>query len=453
MMYRVGLISIAVVLAGATISAGSKSLISMTSDAGDIIGLGQSRVFTPVEGTFGVSRNSPNGITVNFNGGSANSWTFEFASPLSQPIEPGNYENAQRYSSFGMIPTLPGMSVSGQSRSCSTSSGAFYAGRFVVHEVVYAGSGSQPAVLRLNIEFEQRCSPSAQGSALRGRIIYSTKGSPLGDRDWDRKSELTVFRPSTGLWHSLQSGSGLTTSIDIPWGTAGDLPVPEDFDGDGAVDFVVYRNTTWYALLSSRGYTTMLASEWGTPTDIPAAGDYDGDGRGDFGLFRPASGMWLIRRSGTNYGTVWTFAWGQDGDVPVPADFDGDGKTDIAVWRPSSGIWLVLLSANMFTTSTFKQWGTLGDTPVAADYDADGKADYAVFRRSSGTWWVSFSSTSAILATQWGMDSDVVTPADFNSDGLADQAVFRPSVGVWFVRGLFAFPWGLSGDIPEIRRQ
>src|SRR5205823_4012765 len=67
------------------------------------------------------------------------------------------------------------------------------------------------------------------------------------------------------------------------WGVSTDLPVPGDYDGDGKTDIAVYRASTgaWWILNSGTNYTTYSNYNWGNSTDLPTPGDYDGDGKTD----------------------------------------------------------------------------------------------------------------------------------------------------------------------------
>lgn len=135
-----------------------------------------------------------------------------------------------------------------------------------------------------------------------------------------------------------------------------------DFDGDGTSDFSVYRPSTgqWFVLNS--GSNTFTASFFGTTGDVPIDGDFDGDRLADLTVFRPSSGIWY--RLNSSDGGFSQFPWGTDGDKPVPGDYDKDGKTDIAVWRPSDGTYYILRSSDSGFTAF--HWGSNGDIPIGA---------------------------------------------------------------------------------------
>ena len=223
-----------------------------------------------------------------------------------------------------------------------------------------------------------------------------------------------VYATTPGFIVSLDTatgalnGGGVAASpsgIALRRATAG-AGARADFDGDRKTDLAIYRPSTgtWWVLRSSSDYTTYSTTQWGIDGDIPVAGDYDGDGKADLAIYRPSTGTWWVLRSSSDYTTSFSTQWGVDGDIPVPGDYDGDRKTDLAIYRPSTGTWWVLRSSSDYTTYFSTQWGVDGDIPVAGDYDGDGKTDLAIYRPSTGTWWVLRSSSdyTTYSTTQWG---------------------------------------------------
>lgn len=265
----------------------------------------------------------------------------------------------------------------------------------------------------------------------------------LFDYDGDGKADLSLFRPSTGVWHLLQTTSGYR---EQQFANPGDKIVPADYDGDGKTDIAVYRpsNGVWYLLRSQLGFTQQQFGESG---DIPVPSDYDGDGKADLAVYRPSNGVWYQLRSQLGF-TQQQF--GGSAYQPVFADYDGDKKTDLAVYLPSNGTWYILRS--QFGYVEF-QFGSSQHKPVAADYDGDGKADVAVYLPSNGTWFLS-RSTLGYGQQQFGDPNDVPVPADYDGDGKTDLAVYRPSNGVWYqlrsTAGFIGQQFGGSGYNPTV---
>lgn len=264
------------------------------------------------------------------------------------------------------------------------------------------------------------------------------------DYDGDNKTDLSIFRPSSGQWWVNRSTNAST--FIATFGTSTDKLVPADYTGDGKTDIAFFRPSSgeWYILRSEDN--AFYSFPFGTSTDIPAPGDFDGDGRADAAVFRPSNGTWFILAS-TQGLRIEQF--GANGDLPVVGDYDGDGSADKAIYRPSVGQWWLSRSSAGVVVATF---GISTDKTVPGDYTGDGKTDIAFFRPSSGEWYILRSEDFAFYAFPFGISTDIPVPGDYDGDGRSDAAVFRPSVSTWYINGstsgLIIRGFGASGDIP-----
>ena len=277
-----------------------------------------------------------------------------------------------------------------------------------------------------------------------GGCLSERKTSAHLDFDGDNKADISVFRPSNGVWYITNSGNNSYNFVQF--GAPGDKIVPGDYDGDGKTDLAVFRNGVWYRMKSSTN--TFDALSLGVSTDTPVAADYDGDGKTDVSVFRASDGVWhhLMSNSNNAYSAA---QFGANGDIPVAGDYDGDGKADVNVFRPSNGVWYRLNSNNGSFSAV--QFGTNGDKPISGDFDGDGKADAAVFRPSTGSWYYINSTTGSFAGVSFGLPTDVPVAADYDGDGRTDVAVYRN--GFWFclnssTNSLAATFFGADTDIP-----
>ncbi len=268
-------------------------------------------------------------------------------------------------------------------------------------------------------------------------------GKALFDYDGDRRADLSLFRPSNGVWYLQRSQAGETA---VQFGSSADKIAPADFDGDNKTDIAVYRQSqgVWYVFNSAT--LTVTVTQFGIAEDLPAPGDYDGDGRADLAVYRPSVGIWYIQRSTAG---LKIEQFGANGDIPAPGDYDGDLQSDLVVWRPSNGVWFERRS--QFGDFAI-QFGASTDKIANADYDGDGKMDVGIYRPSQGTWYSVNSSNGSYPVQVFGLAGDIPVPADYDGDGRADVGVFRPSDRTWYLNrttsGLFITQFGLGTDKP-----
>ncbi|MEP6923984.1 MAG: FG-GAP-like repeat-containing protein [Pyrinomonadaceae bacterium] len=314
----------------------------------------------------------------------------------------------------------------------------------------FAVTAEQTAQLRAGLWYVVIGSINHTDGEIRGQISAEDR---VGDFEGDGRTDIAVFRPSTGNFYFLNSSDDAFRAQAL--GGANDKLVTGDYDGDGITDAAVFRNINGLGVWEVRRSSDdgISSEQWGLASDIPVVGDFDGDGRSDLAVFRPSNGDWYIRKSSD--GSFQAAQWGQNGDKPVVGDFDGDGRDDLTVFRPSTGAWYSYRSSN--GTYFAIQWGTAEDVPQTGDFDGDGITDVAVFRSSVGTWYIHRSIDGGFRAVQFGTSGDIPAAGEFDADALTDIAVFRPSNGTWYIKrsvddAFVATQFGANGDKPAIAK-
>lgn len=288
------------------------------------------------------------------------------------------------------------------------------------------------------------------GELAKGGVAATAPNNARADFDGDGKTDISVFRPDSGVWYINRSSQGF---LALNWGISTDTLVPADYSGDGKTDIAVFRanndaNSPDFYILRTSDFT-FRGFSWGIQNDVPVVSDYDGDGMADIAVFRPLSNTWYIHKS--TDGSVLSFSAGLPGDKVIAGDFDGDGKGDLNLLR-GGNLWTIYKSTTNYSTSDTIDFGLAGDIPIPADFDGDSKDNLAVFRPSNGTWYYR-RPDNAISIVQFGANGDVPVTGDYDGDGKSDYAVYRPATGVWYIfrssdGGFHIENFGLAADSP-----
>ena len=220
-----------------------------------------------------------------------------------------------------------------------------------------------------------------QTGALGFSVFFGGQPGDLpvtGNWDGDTRTDIGVFR--NGTFHlALLKGAGGHTLIQelapIPFGQAGDLPVGGDWNGDGKDDVGVFRPGATGRFLLRQPLITFpnnqpiiftIAFDFGTAGDLPVAGDWNGNGVDTPGVFRRGdSGQFLLTNSfSSNVDTLFDF--GGPGDLPMAGDWLGVGND-------GAGLLLTSFQTMILTTDSPKAgitvvFGAPGDIPIGGSW-------------------------------------------------------------------------------------
>ena len=306
----------------------------------------------------------------------------------------------------------------------------------------YASTNLAIGAYPMQFTVESLCSQASVPATLTIILQVGPDVTVVNDLDGDGTSDLSLYWPDGGIWHTIWSSCCNRNDYQFGWKAA--VPVSGDYDGDGRADLAVYwpEGGQWY-ILNQDGVSTNLNWSLLGAQAVPA--DYDGDGMTDLAVYQPNTGTWHIRYSG---GGSATTAFGWYATKPVPADYDGDGKADLAVYYPTTGMWYIFGSTIGFQTHHF---GFPGAIPVGGDYDGDGQADLAMYDPQTGAWHF-FGSSIGYWSDQFGFPGTIPVSGDYDGDGRSDLALYYPPTGTWFIygsyRGFMTSQFGWSAALP-----
>jgi len=165
MVLLVAVISVALLPSSASATTAASGSVTMTSDAGDYIGGGQSYSYVAGQDIL-TSSGSASVIQIAVNGYNGDWWTLDFAAPSGQSLSVGTYADATRYPFQG---AGPGLAVSGNGRGCNTLTGSF--------TVSAVNFGPNDYLESFDASFEQHC--EGGDPALRGEVHIVNPPAPV----------------------------------------------------------------------------------------------------------------------------------------------------------------------------------------------------------------------------------------------------------------------------------
>jgi hypothetical protein len=270
---------------------------------------------------------------------------------------------------------------------------------------------------------------------------------------WDPPSSLdmTGQHPVLGTFRAYTSRSNFNTAWAVNFGILGDVPMVNDFNGDGCTDIGVRRtsgsnglqqtvNTAYFVYCPSTGAPNCgtpncanpVTVTYGFRTDMPSPNPRFHGAPGEVAVFRPGNGTFYWRKyvaggaNGGFQGSDSTVSFGTR-FLAAPlsySDFDADGKTDPTLWNPDSKTFEIKRSSAAYALWT-RQFAQSPGMPLEA---------VGVFTASrpslyqSGSWatmWDVATPGPVTTCAVGGNDDWPITGIDRDGDARTDMVLFN----------------------------
>lgn len=286
-----------------------------------------------------------------------------------------------------------------------------------------------------------------------------------GDLDGDRRSDLLLTRPGSGVL-SFWSMSGPQVTRRTSAFSFGDgTPLAEgDFNGDGRSDVLWSEGR---ALLLSDGAGGFTIANPPSPQGgwrVFGAGDVDGDGKADMLLQYDTSlfAYWIM--DGANVVRYSPpFDRPQGATLVARGDFNGDRKLDL-VWQTGRALTMWLGDGNGFTSRPVRDvaegWTVWGN----GDIDGDGRDDLLLTQaaRRYLAYWVMDGATPSRYSGIFRLPGEEplgrrfgpITVGDYNGDGRLDIVHARDTgqqLVMWLGDGTGFVEYPLPAHDPDWR--
>jgi TolB protein len=199
-----------------------------------------------------------------------------------------------------------------------------------------------------------------------------------GDWDGDGRTDIGVFR--NGTFHlALLKGLGGHTFLQLlspfTFGQPADRPVSGDWNGDGKDDVGVFRAGAIGKFLLrqplnivplSQNVVFTISVDFGTAGDLPVAGDWDGNGIDTPGVYRSSDATFLITNTFSSNVDA-EFVFGGPADVPLAGDWVGSGKDGVGLFL-TSFLTMILAADVQSKPGIIVPLGQPGDLPVGGSW-------------------------------------------------------------------------------------
>ena len=246
-----------------------------------------------------------------------------------------------------------------------------------------------------------------------------------------------TVRSGTVPGSDLRVRSAIIGSTSFSFGTAGDLPLTGDWNGDGTDTIGVWRAGKVYLRNTTGGGPAEISFGFGRAGDVPIAGDWNGDGIDTIGV-RRGSNVYLRNSNTSGPGQV-AFSYGIASDKVVVGDWDGNRTDTVGVRR--NGTWFLRNSNTSGPAQLSIAYGLATDVPVVGNWNGIG-ADGIGVRR--GTTFHLRNALSSGPATSSFTSLGVGSPIAGRWKGVASEWVGRFNGGAWELAGAANGAGGLT---------
>jgi hypothetical protein len=149
------------------------------------------------------------------------------------------------------------------------------------------------------------------------------------------EDRLAFFRPAEKKWHLDLNGNETLDRCRIDQCPrfdiyqSGDVPIVGDWTGSGKTQLGLFRPSSGQWFLNrnpNRAWNgckkDTCINSFGISSDLPVAGDWNGAGKTKIGVFRPSTGEWFLDLNGNGQWDgptldLYVPEYGQAGDIPV----------------------------------------------------------------------------------------------------------------------------------------